>query len=90
MQRERIDAYRDFGDQAERSFAADEQPGEVQLVIAQDIVEPISAAIYWASRSTIFDCSRVALDETGDRIHQSFYAICIFSILRGTVARVGD
>ena len=46
---------RGFGDERERALAADEQPGQVELAVDEDVVELVAAAIDEALRAAVLD-----------------------------------
>ena len=67
MSGQRIDRERRLGDQRQRAFAADEQPGQVELAVDEHVVEPVAAAIDEALRPVVVDRACVATDQARRR-----------------------
>jgi hypothetical protein len=72
--RQRIGAHRRFGDQRERSLGTNQQAGEVDLPIGQDVVQLIARTIHLAPRAMRLDHRRLATREVRDTAHQRVQA----------------
>jgi hypothetical protein len=65
--RQRHGAQRRLGEQRERPLGADQQPGEVEVVLRQHVVQEVAAAVEGGARPAGADQRRVLLEQADDR-----------------------